>query len=257
MRQSHPTSTLSTGERILRTLQLIVERQPNISVKELAMELGVSLSTAYHLVHTLVAAGYIVAEPHRSLRPGPVLFRLLEHLQPQPRNLEAYYPLVDTVGRVTGCRAYLAAWSDQDVEVLYIHGRRGVRELPGITRGFRGAAHALALGKILLASRTRVEWPPYLLNELLPCFTPYTLSRRALLEQELAMVRANAVAFDREEYALGSSCIAVPLRTAEGVVQGAVGISVPTRRFQAERDMLVALLRQLSLPGEPASPHQE
>lgn len=254
MHQSRPTHTLSTGERILRALQLIVERQPDISVKELARELGVSLSTAYHLVHTLVAAGYVVAEPHRSLRPGPVLFRLLEHMQSRPSHLEAYRPLVDEVGRMTGCRAYLATWSDRDVEVVYIHGRRGVRELPGLTRGFRGAAHALALGKILLTGRTAVEWPPYLLNDWLPRFTPYTLSRRAALERELATVQASAVAFDREEYALGSMCLAVPLRTKEGIAQAALGISVPTRRFQVERDMLVALLRQLALSEGLSAP---
>lgn len=70
------------------------------------------------------------------------------------------------------------------------------------------------------------------------------------------MVRASAVAFDREEYALGSTCIAVPLRTTEGIAQAALGISIPTRRFQVERDMLVALLRQLSLPEGLSSPNE-
>lgn len=50
---------LTTGERTLRALHLIVERGPSISPKELAHELGVSLSTAYHLVHSLVQTGFV------------------------------------------------------------------------------------------------------------------------------------------------------------------------------------------------------
>ncbi|MCS7050291.1 MAG: helix-turn-helix domain-containing protein [Thermomicrobium sp.] len=246
MHGSRPARTLSTGERVLQALQLIVERYPHLSVKELAVELGVSLSTAYHLVQTLAATGYVAVERHRGLRPGPVLFRLLERLQAYPDSLAEYESLVAHLGATTGCRAYLATWAERDVEVLYIHGRRGVRELPGLTRGFRGAAHALALGKVLLAGRAIDEWPEYLRGEQFPVFTPNTIAGVATLQEELAAVRANGVAFDREEYALGSSCIAVPLAPGCDRAQVALGISVPVRRFQTEGHLLVALLRHMA-----------
>ncbi len=247
MVRSRPTRTLSTGERILRALELIVSAQPDLSVKELAAQLGVSLSTAYHLVHTLAAAGYIVVEPHRSLRPGPTLYRLLERL-PRPHDRpETFEPLIDEIGRITGCRAYLAAWHDRDVEILYVHGRRGVRELPGLGRGFRGAAHALALGKVLLAGRDRREWPDYLDADRFPSRTPFTLTDPARLHHELETVRQHQIAYDREEFALGSCCLAVPLPpVTHEPARLAVGISLPRRRFEAEGELVSALVRQVT-----------
>ncbi len=245
MLQRRPPRTLTTGERTLHALQFIVERGPECSVKELAAALDVSLATAYHLVHTLVAAGFVILERHRSLRPGPALYRLLDRLAahgPRPESLE---PLVDEVGRLTECRAYLATWSDRDVEVLYVHGRRGVRELPGLARGFRGAAHALALGKVLLAQRPPSEWPDYLREEPLPRFTAYTLTARQALQSEIDRVREQDVGFDREEYALGSCCIAVPLESGHRSTPLALGISVPRKRFAVEADLLTGLLRQV------------
>jgi len=247
MPRSGASRTLSTGERILRALELIVTRGPDLSVKELASQLGVSLSTAYHLVHTLAAAGYAVLEPHRSLRPGPALYRLLERVVLAPPRPEAVEPLVDEIGRVTGCRAYLAVWDDRDVEIVYVHGRRGARELPGLARGFRGAAHALALGKVLLAERPRQDWPVYLHADTLPARTPFTITEASRLAAELDAVRRDGIAYDREEFALGSCCLAVPLPSAgDGTGrQLALGISVPERRFAYEHELLGGVLRQL------------
>ena len=246
MSVARPARTLTTGERVLQVLQLVVERQPGLSVKEVAAELGVSLSSAYHLVHTLTAAGYVILEPHCCLRPGPALYRLSDQLlgsRLRPTELE---PVASQISAMTGCRSYLAVWSDRDVEVIYVHGRRGVRELPGLRRGFRGAAHALALGKLLLVDRRLEEWPDYLQQERLPRFTPKTIESPYQLQDELREVRASGVAFDREEYALRSACIAVPLVREDGGVAVALGISVPVRRFAAESELLVGLLRRVA-----------
>lgn len=238
--------SLSTGERTLQALRLIVERDEPVTPKELAYALGVSLSTAYHLVATLSQTGFVVVEPYRGLRPGPALYALVERLAApvgRPEELEA---VIDRVGQLTGCRAYLATWVDRDVEIIYVHGRRGVRELPGLGRGFRGAAHALALGKVLLAERPLEQWPSYLLEARYPSRTPYTVTRPESLQAELTTVRLRAVAYDREEFALGACCIAVPLSfQSTSPAAFAVGISVPKRRFQAEQELLVAALAQL------------
>jgi DNA-binding IclR family transcriptional regulator len=91
---------------------------------------------------------------------------------------------------------------------------------------FEDAAHATALGKAVLAAMPLPERRDYLASHPLDDLTPSTVtSRRVLLEQlELHQERA----IDAEVYALGTSCLAVPLPT-EGVF-GAVAISVPASR---------------------------
>lgn len=247
MARSRPLRTLSTGDRVLKALELVAQRHDTLTVKELAIELGVSLSTAYHVVHTLSASGYALLERHRCLRPGPALYRLAACLPSPSARPEALEPLVDEIGRITGCRTYLAAWSDRDVEIVYVHGRRGVRELPGLGRGFRGAAHALALGKILLAGRERRDWPDYLQASQFPSRTPFTLTDPSRLLSELDAVRQHRIAYDREEFTLGACCLAVPLTPALHEPVGlAVGISLPRRRFEAEGELMSALLHQVA-----------
>jgi len=247
MTRSRRLRTLSTGDRVLKALELVAQRHDTLTVKELAIELGVSLSTAYHVVHTLSASGYVLLERHRCLRPGPALYRLAACLPSPSARSEALEPLIDEIGRITGCRAYLAAWHDRDVEILYVHGRRGVRELPGLGRGFRGAAHALALGKVLLAGRDRREWPDYLDADRFPSRTPFTLTDPARLHHELETVRQHQIAYDREEFALGSCCLAVPLPpVTHEPARLAVGISLSRRRFEAEGELVSALVRQVN-----------
>lgn len=247
MSRSRPLRTLSTGERVLKALELVVQRHDTLTVKELAIELGVSLSTAYHLVHTLSTSGYVLLVRHRCLRPGPALYRLAACLPSPSARPEALEPLIDEIGRITGCRAYLAAWHDRDVEVLYVHGRRGVRELPGLGRGFRGAAHALALGKVLLAGRAREDWPEYLHADSFPRRTPFTLTDPARLYHELETVRQHQIAYDREEFTLGACCLAVPLTpAAHEPARLAIGVSLPRRRFEAEGELVSALVRQVT-----------
>jgi len=45
-------------------------------------------------------------------------------------------------------------------------------------------------------------------------------------------VRERGLALDREEFAEGGCCLAVPVRDPDGRLIAALGISVPTRRFQ-------------------------
>ena len=244
MARSRPLRTLSTGDRVLKALELVAQRHDTLTVKELAIELGVSLSTAYHVVHTLSASGYVLLERHRCLRPDPALYRLAACLPSPSARPEALEPLVDEIGRITGCRTYLAAWSDRDVEIVYVHGRRGVRELPGLGRGFRGAAHALALGKVLLAGRERRDWPDYLQAAQFPARTPFTLTDPSRLLAELEAVQQHRVAYDREEFTLGACCLAVPVATHEPATL-AIGLSLPRRRFDAEAELLSAVIRRL------------
>lgn len=244
--------TMRVAQRVLEALRLIVAGPDGITPKELALQLGTSLSTAYHIIHALESAGFVTRRHRGVVSPGPTFYRLLETVQErQHLDVDALVRLADRVSDATESRAYVAVWSDNDVEVVYIRGRRGHRELPGMARGFRGAAHALALGKVLLVGQPLEHWPAYLRARSLPAFTPYTVTEPAQLATELERVEMFGVAYDREEFALGSCCISVPVLLQSGretVAKAALAISVPPRRFAAEHTELTAFLRSLTQP---------
>ncbi|MGH2752021.1 MAG: IclR family transcriptional regulator domain-containing protein [Actinomycetota bacterium] len=128
-------------------------------------------------------------------------------------------------------------------EVAETLGRRGSRELKDVTRGFRGAAHALALGKIYLADLPERSWPSYARAPLLPARTRHTLPSCAHLRHNLEAVRRRKLVFDIEEYVEGVCCIAAPLRDVNGELIASIGISVSARRFKRDLRPLTAALR--------------
>ena len=75
-------------------------------------------------------------------------------------------------------------------------GRRGGRELGDVAKGFRGAAHGLALGKIYLAELPEESWPSYLQRPVLKRFSRHTLTDRNQLRHNLLAVRERGLAFE-------------------------------------------------------------
>jgi IclR family acetate operon transcriptional repressor len=130
--------------------------------------------------------------------------------------------------------------------VVQIRGRRGARELQDVTKGFRGAAHGLALGKIYLAHLPEEEWPASLNAPTYKRYTPQTITSPAALRRHLVLVRESDLAYDLQEFSSGACCIAAPIRDGRNGLVATLGISVPARRFEAEQKQLAKVIRDLA-----------
>ena len=95
--------------------------------------------------------------------------------------------------------------------------------------GSRVPAACTGLGKSILAM-SDPETVQRVLREGLTRRTPYSIVDPNRFLAELAAVRANGVAIDREEAALGLSCVAAPIMV-KGEVIGAVSMSLPSARL--------------------------
>jgi IclR family transcriptional regulator, acetate operon repressor len=62
--------------------------------------------------------------------------------------------------------------------------------------------------------------------------TRHTIVSSRTMAAELARVRDEGIAYDREEFHLGVECIAAPLRAASGMCAGAISIMAPSRNLQ-------------------------
>ena len=241
--------TLSTALHVLRALEFTAQHPKGVSVKALARALQVSLSSAYSLCNSLRVEGFLQVSPTSSglyvLGPKlPVLYRCYVQSSLQPERLE---PFLEELRDRASARAYVALWKDGDLEIAEILGRRGGRELGDLSKGFRGAAHGLALGKIYLAELPEESWPSYLQRPVLKRFSRYTLTDRNHLRHNLLAVRERGLAFDQEEYAEGACCIAAPVRDPNGRLIAALGISVPTRRFKSQLPTLARVMRDIGI----------
>lgn len=219
--------------RVFRIMDLISERGEELTAKRLAREVGTNLSSCYYLLGILVDEGYIERiSQGGGYRLGPALSALREG-QPRSDFDIRVEPAVEELARRTQRHAYAAVLWDGEVVVTQV--KSPPRSPPvGVVKGFHGASHALALGKVLLASQGSEFVDAYIDDYGLEVFTPRTIVRPAELHAQLNKVRMVGVAADFEEFARNLCCVAAPIYGEGGKVEGAIGLSTTPRRIREE-----------------------
>lgn len=230
-----------SARRAFRVIDL-VSRRDGLTAKVLARELGVSLSTCYYLINVLIEEGYLErVSPRRGYRLGPAVPALHERYSRNDLS-STIEPVLDELARRSKRHAYFGILSDGAVTVTQVKAPQGSPPV-GIVRGFHGASHGLALGKVLLAGTGAEGVRSYVEDFGLEAFTPRTITQPALFEHHLERVRERGIATDVEEFSENLCCVAMPVVGRGGEVAGAVGVSTSTRRFEGEARSLVELVR--------------
>src|SRR3954467_6271651 len=138
---------LSPARAALSVTWLLARAPDGIRADEVATTLGKSVSTAYNLLASLCDEG--VAERH----PGG-LYRLSPEFRETVAEESDRHDLsgvVDDLLARTHKRAYLAVLRDNQLRVVLERGLQGMPKLPRMSPEIAENAHALALGKVVLA----------------------------------------------------------------------------------------------------------
>lgn len=223
-RNSGAPTLISSVRRALRLLEAVADHPNGSPAKQLARETGMPLATTYHLLRTLLYDGYL-----RRLDEG--LYVLGDRIDDLGRH-GGHQTLISRVRpALTGVRdelraaAYLSLYIDGEIQVV------DIADGPNIPRvdlwvGFNDAGHATALGKCVLGQLSERERVEYVDRHPLVELTPNTATRAVELMRRITA--SQPYVWDREEFALGTTCVAVPV--AGPGFSGALGLSWPSRR---------------------------
>ena len=110
--------------------------------------------------------------------------------------------------------------------------------------------HGTAMGKVLLSYADPATIARVLKRKLV-AFTPNTIVNPRLLREELATVKRQGYAIDREEITRGLFCISAPVFGADGEIAGAMSCTLPSyipqeSGLQLEIDAVLKYARQAS-----------
>lgn len=232
-------SESDAGERdnvpsVTKALQLLEAFRgsgPVVGVSEIARLADVPKSTAFRLLAYLEKSGF-VDRRGRGYSLGQRLFELGNSVPVcRPHGLrDVAMPHLSDLFVATGSVVHLGVLDGTDVVYLEKIFGRTTLQVP-TTVGGRMPASSSALGKAMLAVNGREAIAP-VLEKGLSRLTPYSISDPSRFLQQLSKVRAEGVAYDREEVRLGMVCVAAPILSGDRAV-AAVSVSSPTARFNA------------------------
>ncbi|WP_432136585.1 IclR family transcriptional regulator [Streptomyces sp. bgisy154] len=222
------TTLIGSVQRAMRLLEAVAEHECGAPAKQLARETGLALPTAYHLLRTLVHEGYL-----RRDRGLFFLGEAAERLSSTGAAQKRRSTVVDTLAQwrdTLGVPVYYAMYRDGEIEVMCVSdtpGNPAVEEWAD----FRETGHAHAIGQCLLAQIDEDARRDHLARYPVQSITPYTVPDDCALLRRLERMRRMEPVFERQEYALGTVCAAIPLTI--GTTAATMALSLPAH--QADR----------------------
>ncbi|TMQ95866.1 IclR family transcriptional regulator [Actinomadura soli] len=221
MSETRKPTLIASVQRALRLMEAVASHPSGAPAKLLAREARLPLATTYHLLRTLAHEGYATRLSDGAWVLGDRVGAL--HKQSRTQQLIALVrPILLSLRDELGAAAYFSMHVDDEIHLIDVaDGPRAPRV--DLWVGFQDAAHATALGKCVLSQFGDDRRRDYLSRHPLVDLTPHTITEPARLIRSLDS--SGALMLDREEYALGTGCAAVPVTDATGSVLGALAVS--------------------------------
>jgi IclR family transcriptional regulator, KDG regulon repressor len=218
-------------ERGLSILRILAQARGALTLAEISTSLGVSRSTVYSLLATLQEYGFVVKDQRdKSYQLGIATFEIGS----------AYLRRVNLIPAFNECAKRLVALARETVklavldgrDVVYLGKQDGLHSVRLVAQiGSRMPANATAVGKVLLAVLSDGQITQLYADHPLKVLTAETISDLPALLRELATVRKQGFAYDRDESTVGVHCVAAPIYDHSGSVVAAMSIGVPTDRL--------------------------
>jgi len=238
-----PRDLLQGVQRACRILSMLADERRPLSPREIAVRLGINLSTCYHLLNTLEHNGFLSRDESRLVRFGPAIRRLHDGfeamLDPDPLLVR----WLTVLNQRTGESSALGVWRQGEVVSIAI--REGTRDVHvrGFQLGYNRHSYARALGRALLAYRDREFIDEYLNKTSLERLTPKTIISAKELKRRLAAVRRTGVAVEREELMSGVCCVGSAVFGPDGDPVAAYSVSVPKARFDIDSAEIIEAVK--------------
>lgn len=220
--------------RAVDIMELFVKESGGLNLTEISTMTGLNMATTFRLVSTLMHRGYLVKHPSRGtyslgLRLLDFNFAVRKNL----RFLDFAYLSLRKLCREQNQSVYMGLL---DADMLLVIEEIGLQDDLRINSpvGKRLPLHCTACGKALLANLSLEERRAYYTRKGLISLTKNTLIDIPRLEDDLAIIKLDGVAYQSEEYRMGIWSAASPITNGDGSTIAAVGFVIPLDHINGE-----------------------
>lgn len=203
------------------------------TLAEVADAVGLPRTAIRRFLLTLVDLGFVRSDDKRYWLTPRVLRLGMSYLSSLPYWREAQPALEELSSRVRQSCALSVIDGEDIVYVLRQHAKRILPMSPSL--GSRLPAHAVSMGRVLLAGLPDESIDAYLSNATLKARTSSTIVDRARLREEILKVRTLGYAWVDGELDESICGLAVPVRDRDGETLAAINVSLRSGEFTCER----------------------
>ncbi len=231
-------AAVQSVDRALSVLEILAAHG-EAGVTEVAAELGVHKSTAFRLVAVLESRGFVEQLADRGkYRLGFGVVRLAGAAAAQLDIAQQGRQICEALAADLEETVNIAILdTDRAVNVSQVRGPAALSTHNWVGQGT--PLHATSSGKVLLAHAPDGVRKDVLSRDL-QRFTPATITDPEVLRQHLDEIVEQGWGSTVEEYEVGLSAVAAPVRSADGDVIAALSVSGPSFRMDEESHPRVA-----------------
>jgi DNA-binding IclR family transcriptional regulator len=241
----------STAMRALEVMEILAEAGHPVSVAEVAEGIRADRSTAYRMLMTLHAAGYVKRDAsQKNYQLGYKLLSLSRRLLNGNDRADLINEILRQMADRSGETVHYCVL-DRDATVLVYRAKGTQLVAVDFQIGDRSPLHCTSIGKALLAYQD-ARAIDEVISRGLPRIAVNTIVDPDKLRAELRNVRAQGFARDDREFHDDMRCVAAPVLEKDGSCQSGISFSGPSSRYtdaklEELRDVALEGARELSL----------
>lgn len=225
-------SSIQVVDRAMALVGILARAPGPVSLSRLATEAGLHTASAHRILGSLAAHGLVEKTGAGEYDLGVRWLEVGNRLRARLNIRQLAMPIMQRLAEATGETVNLIVRRGD--EAVYVERVTGGQTLIQVVQvvGAHAPLHVTAVGKIFLAEDSASGLMGYAERTGLPAYTANTLTTLDALRDELATIRREQLAYDREEAELGVACIGAPIRDAEAKLVAGLSISAPAERHK-------------------------
>ena len=228
-----PTSRIQVIDRAAALLDAIARYPEPVSLKVLAAETGLNVSTAHRILASLIQNRFVEKDAASHYRLGLRLLQLGVRLHGNVDVRAIARPLMEELRDRFGETVNLTIREGD--AVVYIEKATPNRMIHVQQLiGARAPLHVTAVGKLMLGAAGEEAIRAYAQRTNLPAYTRNTITRLPELLTECRESLARGYALDDEEAEMDVGCIGVLIHDGTGNVSAGLSVSAPIARRRPE-----------------------
>jgi DNA-binding IclR family transcriptional regulator len=218
--------------RLLGLFDVLAKSKDGMTLAELNQALQSPKSSLLNLLRPLVVDGFLASDNGR-YRLGPSIFRLAANIMSVWNFSSTMRPYLEELAQMSEESVYLGVLDTAGSVITYVDSIDSPKAVRfSVPVGAARPLYSTAAGRVLLAFGDQDWVEEYLKNTKIMAYTPYTVTSRRALRDELENIRKTRVSVSMGETFPESGAIAAPIFGADGKLIAAIAVGAPVSRLE-------------------------